>query len=418
MVRRRRLLSLFGALSLALGGAAEADIEVCPTCPVSSVSSAIRGAQPGERIRVLAGTYREGNIVVDRPVKLEGVGWPVLDGELKTEVLTIKASGVEVSGFRVVRSAQSVLGDPAGIKLMGVTGCTVHDNRLEDNLFSIYLAKSNDCLVQNNQIASHAKSEVLSGNGVHIWDCGGIRILGNRITGHRDGIYLEFLRGGTVEGNTSEGNLRYGMHFMFSRSSRYAGNTFRRNGAGVAVMYSKNIVMTGNLFEDNWGAAAFGLLLKDIDDSSITHNVFRRDTLGVFVDGSNRVDVRENDFLQNGWAVRLFASSTGILFNRNNFIGNSFDVTTNSHHSFNSFQQNFWSQYQGYDLDRNGIGDAPFRPVSLFSLLTETYPQVVLLLRSPLVAVLEYSERLFPVLVPPTLADPFPLMRRWQWSRQ
>ena len=79
-------------------------------------------------------------------------------------------------------------------------------------------------------------------------------------------------------------------------------NVLRRNGAGVAVMYTKRVEMTDNRFEDNWGSAAYGLLLKDITDSEIRGNTFVRNTVALYAEGVNRTTVEGNTFEANGWA--------------------------------------------------------------------------------------------------------------------
>ena len=171
----------------------------------------------------------------------------------------------------------------------------------------------------------------------------------------------------------SEGNRRYGLHFMFSDSCRYERNTFRANGAGVAVMYSKVIVMDGNAFLGADGSTGYGLLLKDITDGSISGNRFEDNSTGIFLEGASRLEIRDNDFRRNGWAVRLHgrtprtADSAAIIF-----AGNAFDVSTNSRTLRSDFEGNWWDAYRGYDLDRDGAGDVPFRPVRLFALVVET----------------------------------------------
>ena len=60
---------------------------------------------------------------------------------------------------------------------------------------------------------------------------------------------------------------------MFSDRCKYLHNRFKQNGAGVAVMYTENVQMTDNVFEDNWGGSSYGLLLKDISDSRIASNM-------------------------------------------------------------------------------------------------------------------------------------------------
>jgi nitrous oxidase accessory protein len=175
-------------------------------------------------------------------------------------------------------------------------------------------------------------------------------------------------------------------------------------------MYTQHVTMIGNVFEHNWGASSYGLLLKDIRDSEIRHNRFLRNTVGLYAEGSNRIVVEENEFSSNGYAVRIMANSMDNSFHRNNFIGNSFDVVTNSRQSFNTFDANYWSEYDGYDLDRDGLGDVPHHPVRLFSLLVEKSPPSIVLLSSLFVSLVDTAERVMPVFTPETLVDGNPLM--------
>ena len=151
----------------------------------------------------------------------------------------------------------------------------------------------------------------------------------NSIQGHRDGIYFEFVTESIIRKNLSEKNVRYGLHFMFSHNDQYLGNIFRNNGAGVAVMYSKNVRMENNVFEKNWGASAYGILLKDISDSHITNNTFLKNTAGIHMEGSSRIEIQQNVFKENGWAIKVQASCDDNNFHHNNFYGNTFDVATN-----------------------------------------------------------------------------------------
>jgi nitrous oxidase accessory protein len=377
----------------------------------------VQQAQPNDRIRIRGGVYREGNIIIDKPLDLVGEGLPVLDGASHDEVLTIRADRVRVSGLVIQNSGVSFSQDLAGIKIEHCHGCVVEGNRLLNNFFAIYLAESSQCVIRDNTIEAKATSEAFSGNAIHLWNSDHTLIADNRLTGHRDGIYLEFVRASSVIGNVSEGHLRYGLHFMFSEGNEYRANTFRHNGAGVAVMYSKGVTMLENRFEDNWGPAAYGLLLKDINDSRIATNVFAQNTVGLYAEGSNRLTVEENDFSRNGWAIRVMANSMAILFTHNNFIANTFDVSTNSSRTFNSFFENYWGQYTGYDLNRDGIGDVPHRPVRLFSMLVEGFPEAILLLRSPLVELLDVAERAMPAFTPQVLADHRPRMRPVPWLK-
>ncbi|MEO8578374.1 MAG: NosD domain-containing protein, partial [Gemmatimonadales bacterium] len=234
----------------------------------------------------------------------------------------------------------------------------------------------------------------------------------NSVAGFRDGIYFEFVHDTEVLRNVSEGNLRYGLHFMYSDDCEYVGNTFRHNGSGVAVMYTKRVRMKSNRFEHNWGAAAYGLLLKEIYDSRIENNVFAENTTGLLADGATRVQATGNTFIHNGWAVKVEGSTQDGFFSANNFIDNTFDVTTNSREPSTKFEGNFWDAYHGYDLDRDGVGDIPHPPVRLFSMIVERNPQAIVLMRSALASLLDAAERLMPSLTPELFVDPRPVMRR------
>lgn len=409
-----RLLALLLALALLLGLptlAHGAEIVVEPGGRVPTLSAALRAARDGDVIRVRAGVYREGELVVDRRVTLQGDGWPVLDGGGRSTVLRVTADGVRIRGFVLRGAGASHVRENAAIRFDRVRGCVAEGNRLEDNFFGIYLAKTADCVVYGNVIRASGRREATSGNGIHLWNSSGARIERNAVAGHRDGIYLESSTGGVLRANRSEDNLRYGLHFMFSNDNAYERNLFRRNGAGVAVMYSRQVRMTGNRFEDNRGAAAYGLLLKEISESEISGNRFHRNTVGIYSEGTSRLRIDGNDFRRNGWAVKLMSNARENRFTGNDFVDNSFDVGTNSRRNPNHFEGNHFSRYAGYDLDRDGTGDVPHRPVRLFSLVVERHPPAMVLLRSLFVDLLDVAERVVPSLTPETLVDAAPRMR-------
>jgi nitrous oxidase accessory protein len=390
---------------------ARAEIRVGPGGDAATLAEGLAMAGEGDRVVLLPGVYRESPVVVDRPVELVGEGFPVVDGEGTGTVMLVTAPGVTIRGLVLRGAGRSHVRDHAAVLVENAPGCIVEGNRLEDNFFGVYLARSSGCVVRGNLIRSDATRESDSGNGIHLWDVRDALIEGNRISGHRDGIYLEFARGATIRENESADNVRYGLHFMFSDESLYEGNTFRRNGAGVAVMYSRNVAMVGNRFEDNWGPASYGLLLKEVQDSRIEENLFRRNTVAIYSEGSDRLAFRRNRVERNGWAVKIQASSQENLFTANDFIENTFDVITNSRRSFNTFDGNYWSRYDGYDLTGDGVGDVPYRPVRLFSFVVDRRPVALILLRSFFVDLLEVAERVLPVLTPETLVDENPRMR-------
>jgi nitrous oxidase accessory protein len=202
---------------------------------------------------------------------------------------------------------------------------------------------------------------------------------------------------------------------MFSNNDIYQDNTFENNGAGVAVMFSKKIKMLHNTFKKNWGTASYGMLLKEINDAEIIGNTFEENTIGINIEGSNRITYKNNNFINNGWAIKVRGACYTNHFLENNFLYNSFDISYNSNINDNVFNKNYWSNYTGYDLDKNGIGDVPYRPVKLFSYIVNRTPETIILLRSLFIDIIDFSEKVSPVFTPDNLLDNNPLIKKIVW---
>ena len=387
------------------------DLVVDPRGPIATVTAALESARDGDRILVRAGLYREPTIVVSRRVSIIGDSGAIFDGEDRRAIMIVAANDVTVRGLTFRNTGASQLEDRAALLVRGVRGCTIERNILRDAFFGIYLQRVADCDVKDNNLAGPMRRQALGGNGIHVWQSDSVRVTHNTVRGHRDGIYFEFVTHGDVRSNTSESNQRYGLHFMFSDDCVYVENTFRMNESGVAVMYTRRVRMAGNTFERNWGGAAYGLLLKDISDSEVLDNRFIENTVGLYLEGANRNQVSGNLFQSNGWGLRLLANAQDNRVADNTFVGNSFDVGTNSRQNFSTFIGNSWDRYRGYDLDRDGYGDVPFAPVRLFALVVEQTPPALILLRSIVVDLLDFAERVMPMLTPQTLVDEKPRMR-------
>lgn len=377
----------------------------------SSIRSALSAARSGDTIMVQPGIYREKNLIIAKQVTLIGINNPVIDGENKNEILSVKANAVVVKGFRIINSGYATLEDPAGIKIYDSRYVRIENNIIENTFFGIYTQYSTGCVIKNNRLKSNGKMEQEIGNGIHCWKSDSMTISGNVISGHRDGIYFEFVTNSSITGNYAYQNIRYGLHFMFSHNDTYVKNTFKNNGAGVAVMFTRKVKMRENKFQNNWGDAAFGLLLKEISDSEIRENSFEGNTTGILMEGASRVDVSKNNFTSNGWAMKIQASCMDVIVKQNNFFGNSFDVATNGTLMLNNFNGNYWDKYEGYDLNKDQHGDIPYRPISLFSMIVENNPQTMMLFRSILIAVLDKTEKIIPTLTPENLKDETPLMK-------
>jgi nitrous oxidase accessory protein len=378
---------------------------------ISTLRQGIREAMEGDTILLNQGIYKEGNIIIDKAIHLIGINSPVLDGENKNEILTLTGKNIVIKGIHFANAGYSSMNDYAALKIIDATNILIENNSIINASFGIHLANTINSVIRNNTIKGNDKSEHLSGNGIHLWKCADMQVENNSIQGHRDGIYFEFVTQSTIQNNLSEKNIRYGLHFMFSSNDNYFNNTFRNNGAGVAVMYSHKVKMEGNKFEMNWGPSSYGILLKDISDSYIQHNTFFKNSVGIHMEGSSRIDVSKNIFKENGWAIKVQASCDDNNFFQNNFFGNSFDVATNGSLVLNKFYNNYWDKYEGYDLNKDGIGDVPYHPVSMYSMIVEQNPNSLILMRSFMVSLLDKAEKAIPSLASENLVDDKPMIK-------
>lgn len=377
---------------------------------VTRIKDAIALAQPGDTLLIRPGVYREGNIILQKSLVIKGDNYPVLDGENLYEIFTIHADGVVIQGLKFINTGIASINDLAAIKLLESHQVKILQNKFENTFFGIYLANSSHVWIEENQLQASAENEYQIGNGIHLWKCEHITIHKNHVKGHRDGIYFEFVTNSLITHNYSEGNMRYGLHFMFSHKDEYRHNTFKDNGAGVAVMYTHDVIMENNSFIHNWGASAYGILLKDIRDSQITNNLFLENSVGIFMEGSSRNNIQQNRFRQNGYALKLQASCDDNTIARNNFQQNTFDLVTNGSLVLNKIEANYWDRYEGYDLNKDRTGDVPYRPISMYGTIVERMPQAILLWRSFLVLLLDKAEKAMPILTPENLFDPLPAM--------
>ncbi len=378
-----------------------------------NISAALALAATGDTVLVGAGHYKEKTLTVTKSITLKGINYPVLDGEKKYQVISIKADGVVVDGFKIIHSGISSLEDLSGIKIYDRKNVVIKNNILEDTFFGIYIQNGTNCLIQDNRLTASSREEQQSGNGIHCWKSDSMQIIGNTITGHRDGIYFEFVTHSVIWRNTSVKNIRYGLHFMFSHNDAYIANHFKNNGAGVSVMYSHGVKMYSNIFEENWGDGAYGLLLKEITDSYIDGNTFIKNTSGIYMEGASRIHMQKNLFKNNGWGMKIQASCMDIEVTKNNFIGNTFDVSTNGSLVLNTFDNNYWDKYEGYDLNKDQVGDVPYRPVSMYSMIVEKNPPAMLLFRSFITSLLDKTEKVLPSITPEGLKDNKPMMKRF-----
>ncbi|WP_424964360.1 nitrous oxide reductase family maturation protein NosD [Ekhidna sp.] len=391
-----------------------AQTAVCARCEIKSLQQAVNLAEPHDTLIIKSGVYSVVDLELTKPITLLGENGAILNGQNKSYVLKLLADSITISGLKIINAGKSYTKDYAAIYASRADHFLIENNTIVDPFFGLLIEKSSQGIIRNNLVYGENVKEDQAGNGIHAWHCSSLQIYDNEVYRMRDGIYLEFVDESTIEGNYAHDNVRYGLHFMFSNNDDYISNRFEHNGAGVAVMFSKFITMKSNVFINNWGPASYGLLLKEIYDAEVLDNEFTENTTAVFIDGTSRINYVGNVFNRNGWAIKVSGGCYANRITGNDFTGNSFDVSYNSKMNDNTFDGNYWGDYTGYDLDKDGVGDVPYRPVKLFSYIVNNTPETIILLRSLFVDIMNFSEKVSPVFTPDNLVDQTPAMNAFK----
>lgn len=385
------------------------------------LQTAIDAAQPGQTIQIPPGVY-QGNFTITKPITLEGIDWPILDGNNHGTIITINGTPDVIIRGLVIRNTGTRLDkEDAGIAASQSPRLVVENNRLENILFGIKVKDSEDSRVVKNIIGAKKDLDVAArGDSLLVWYSQNTQIIGNQVSHGRD-VVLWYNNSAIIRDNVIFGN-RYGLHFMYCDDNLVENNRLEGNSVGAFLMYSRNLVLRHNIFANNRGPSGYGIGLKDIDGVEATDNLFSGNRVGMYFDNSPwSVDVSQhfqrNAFTYNDIGLLFAPSVKRNYFSQNSFIDNSEQVGLTAGGAFtgNGFtvngQGNFWSDYTGYDADGNGLGDLAYVSKSLFENMMDKNPALRLFQLSPAQQAIELAAHAFPIFQPqPKFSDDAPLL--------
>ncbi|WP_210529543.1 nitrous oxide reductase family maturation protein NosD [Rubellimicrobium arenae] len=406
-MRLPRILLLALALP-ALGAAAEERrVEPGP----GALAAAVAEAQPGDVLILQPGHY-DGPVTLDRPVTLDGQGQAEIQGPGTGSVITITGADVTVRGVHVTGSGSSQETIDAGIKLTKVArDAVIEDNVLLGNLHGIDLHGANGTVIRGNTVVGRQDHRMNArGNGVYIWNTSHAVVERNDIRYGRDGIFSNISRDNVYRDNLFR-DLRFAVHYMYTNNSEVSGNVSIGNHLGFALMFSDRLTVRDNL---SLGDISYGLMLNYANHADITGNLVRGGAgkcLFVFNAQSNLI--AGNRFEGCAIGIHFTAGSERNALTLNAFIGNQTQVkyvgTRDVEWSLEG-RGNYWSDHPAFDLDGDGLADGRFRPNDLMDQILWSQPAAALLIGSPAVQLVRWSQANFPATLPGGVVDSHPLM--------
>lgn len=423
MIRRLRgrLFILILLLCVAILGVgitfAQAD-DVGVTILAEDLATAVSEASPGDIINVEGGAFY-GSLIIDTPITLNGIDWPVVDGENDGTVITINAPGTTIRGFVIRNSGKSLDQENSGIAVE-THDTFLENNRFENTLFGIYSRHGHNSIFRNNSITSKDLEVQRRGDPIRVWYSNDVTIDGNIIDEGRD-VVLWYSERLTIINNEVK-NGRYGLHFMYCDDATIHNNLLINNSVGAFMMYSRRVHIDGNTIANNRGPSGFGIGLKDMDDAVITNNLILDNRIGIHLDTTPRevdstAEYTGNVFAYNDVGVQMMPSIRNNHFTANSFVENEEQVAVAGGGIIKDNlwtigeQGNYWSDYAGYDAATDGLGDIPYKSERLFENLMAQEPELRLFIHSPAVNAIDFAAKAFPLVRPqPKLEDTQPLM--------
>jgi nitrous oxidase accessory protein len=445
-----RTLVRMGLAAFAASLALPARAERIAVSTGDAVQKIIDLATDNDAIVLKRGEHR-GPIRVTRKVTLEGEPGAVVVGPGKGSVVTVSAPGAVVRNLTIRGSGTDLEKMDAGVFVeKTATGAVVESNRIEGNLYGIYLHGAENSIARGNPIVGIEEGRLNeAGNGISVWNATGAKVLDNDVRFGRDGIYVITSKRNVFSGNRFR-DLRFAIHYMYTNDSEITDNVSVNNAVGFALMFSSRLKITGNVSDgdrdhgflfnyanasqisgnmvlgrlqpaERWTTAGtrgkddkeHGLPSPDAAEMALGADARPGPTKCVFIYNANQNRFRNNWFEGCEIGIHFTAGSE-----RNEMVGNAFIrnrnqvkyVSTRYLDWSKDGRGNYWSDNPAFDLNGDGLGDSAYRPNDLVDKVLWTAPQAKVLMNSPAVQVLRWAQAQFPALLPGGVVDSKPLM--------
>ena len=376
-----------------------------------ALKTAVAGANPGD-VLILSSGRHDGPVTLSQPVTLDGQSAATIDGGGQGSVITVTGEDITVRGLTIVGSGSDHQTIDSGVQLTKtVRRAIIENNVIIGNLYGVDIHGADDSIVRDNVIEGRQDRRMNDrGNGVYVWNAPGAKVIGNDIRYGRDGIFVNTSRRNVFRGNLFR-DLRFAVHYMYANDSELSGNISIGNHLGYALMFSDRVKALDNLSLND---RDHGLMLNYANSSDLRGNLVRGGAEKcTFIYNAHRNLIVGNRFEGCDIGIHFTAGSERNALTRNAFIGNRTQVkyvgTTDVEWSFEGVG-NYWSDHSAFDLDGDGIADSAFRPNDMMDHILWSQPAAGLLVGSPVVQLIRWSQSSFPAILPGGVLDSHPLM--------
>ena len=361
-----------------------------------------------------AGTYA-GPVTIEKSIVIDGRGEVVIDAGGKGSVIYLDSDGVTLKGLRLTNSGESHNDIDSGVQVRGNFN-VIKDNVIDNSLFGIDLGQAEFNIIRRNRISSKPVDIGVRGDAIRLWYSFNNKITDNIIRDSRDTV-VWYSKDNLIARNDARGG-RYSLHFMYAQHNEVLENHYEDNQVGIFLMYSDSVVVKNNYIAHAIGPTGMGIGFKETSDVDVVGNRILYCATGIYLDispydpeATNRVT--DNLVAFSGIGVQFLNDWQGNILKGNRFKGNITQVTVGGGKTANRnvWEGNYWDDFEGFDQDRDGIGDKPYELYGYADRIWMDVPFARFFKGSPVLEVLDFLERLAPFTDPDMiLRDEKPLM--------
>ena len=377
-------------------------------------------AKPGDVILLEPKLYTGPVYIITNGITIDGQGKATISGELLESVIHIESDSVTIKNVTIENSGGRHDLVDCGVNIKGDYN-RVENCRIKECLFGVDVFQADHNYIIHNEISSLTRrSKALKGDAIRFWYSERNTVQYNYWHHVRD-MVVWYSSENLFQNNKGVGN-RYSIHFMYAHNNRIQDNEFYNNSVGVFLMYSERTIMTGNLIEASNGESGMCLGMKETSSNQILNNRFIYSSEGIHIDVSPFVPTKMNTIMHNeiafcGVGIKFHTNQEGNLIKQNFFHNNLTQVEAEGKTAnLNTWDNNYFDDYQGFDMDGDNVGDTPYSLYSYIEHLWTFNRDIKFFYGSPLLVILDFLERLAPFSEPKfVLRDPKPM---YKWSEK
>ena len=376
------------------------------TLLANPLQDAIDKASSGAIIKLQDGLY-EGNIIIDKPLTIMGMGEHVhIKGRADGNVVTITSSSVTLRNLIITDSGQNMQKIDAGIALTQVRNCNIIHCTLFDVLYGIDMNMVENSTIEANDITVTKDEISLRGNGLKMYYSNFNRVAKNSIHDSRD-VTLNYSHHNLFEKNSFTNN-RFATHLEMSNSNIFVKNSYKYNSVAMMFMGAKDTQVIGNKILSSRGAAGIGVMIGGVANFVFKENLVRYNAKALYIQGQEKAlgmkrYILNNDISYNMEAFHFHASIKDNTMKGNTIYANIDDVVKDVGGNFdasNVVEYNYWDRYDGFDANKDGVGDTPYRVYQYGDLLWHENNKIKFFYAVPVMSLLNFLLKLAPFMEP------------------